>query len=69
MTHIRRAVDLFASQKEFADAVGVPSSFVSQWISKHRKVPPAHCKKIEAITNGSVTAEQLRPDIFERPAA
>ncbi len=69
MNHsIEKAISICGSQKALADAVGVPASFVSQWLTGHRPVPPARCRAIEAATGGAVTAAELRPDVFGEPA-
>lgn len=68
MTAIQSAIKTFPSQKAFAEAVGVSPSFVSQWVSGTRRVPPGLCRKIEALVDGAVKAEELRPDIFGEAA-
>lgn len=34
------------------------------WLNRDKKVPAEYCLAIEQITNGQVTASDLRPDIF-----
>lgn len=46
-----------------AEAFGVSPQFLRRMI-RDSYIPPGRCKTIEAATNGAVTAEQLRPDIF-----
>lgn len=68
MNHlIEKAIAIRGSQKALADAVGVPASFVSQWLTGHRPVPPKRCRAVEAATDGAVTAAELRPDVFGEP--
>jgi len=69
MTHpVKRASAIVGSQRALASMLDIDPSFVSQWVSGHRKVPPNYCGHIEAMTDGAVTREQLRPDIFGPPA-
>jgi DNA-binding transcriptional regulator YdaS (Cro superfamily) len=51
------------SKAELARLLGVTPQMVTK-IIKTRSVPAKHCKRIEIITEGRVTAEQLRPDVF-----
>jgi DNA-binding transcriptional regulator YdaS (Cro superfamily) len=44
-------------------ALGITPVLVSQWASKQRPVPAERCPEIEKATSGSVTCEELRPDI------
>lgn len=37
---------------------------LSLWKSGHSLIPPIWCKRLEQITDGAVTREMLRPDIF-----
>lgn len=50
------------SQAAFAESVGVSQSMVWQWIEGRRPVPEKRCTRIERITNGAVTRQDLRPD-------
>lgn len=61
---IEIAVDLFGTQKALADELGTDQSFVSQWVTGKRPVPPQFCREIERITAGKVTRYQLRPKVF-----
>ena len=51
------------SQTEFARRLGVSSVVVSQWKTGKRPVPVGRCPSIEALTDGLVLCEELRPDI------
>lgn len=64
MTPIERAVKAVGGQAALAAALGVSSSFVNQWVTGKRPVPPTRCRAIEAATNSVVTCEELRPDVF-----
>ena len=66
---IRVAAEAVGTQRKLAEILGVPPSFVSQWVSGYRKVPPVHCQRIEEVSGGRVTCHQLRPDIYPKPKA
>lgn len=66
MSPIEIAVKAAGSQAALARELGVSAPFVSQMVSGVKNVPPGLCRAIEALTGGTVTAEQLRPDVFER---
>lgn len=59
---LQRAIDLAGSQAELADMLGVVAMAVSNW--KRRGVPVAQAIAIEKALRGSVTREELRPDVF-----
>ena len=50
------------TQREFAEKLGVTQGLVSQWLLNKKAVPAAQCIKIERITNGLVTRQELRED-------
>lgn len=52
------------SQVSFAAALGVHPSQLSQWIRRvNGRVPgPHYCIRIEQLTGGAVTCEELHPD-------
>lgn len=68
-TKLKKIVAEFGTQQEFADllsaAVGrtVSQQSVSQWI-RRGQVPAWACGTFEGITDGAVTAHELRPDVF-----
>jgi DNA-binding transcriptional regulator YdaS (Cro superfamily) len=47
----------------FAVELGVPPSLLSQWATNVRPVPPRRAIEIERKSGGSVTREELCPDI------
>lgn len=51
-------------QKKMRLSIGVSSSFLSQIASGYCKAPVWVAKAIEKFTNGEVSREDLRPDIF-----
>lgn len=50
------------TQREFAEKLGVTQGLISQWILNNKAVPPTQCIKIERITSGLVTRQELRDD-------
>lgn len=71
MTDFNRAVLLVGGQTAMANLLSeITGKKVSQfniyyWLNSAKSgVPAQYCRAIEAITNGAVTAEELRPDIF-----
>lgn len=49
--------------KALAAVLGIADVHVSLWANNRRPVPIKRCIEIEAITNGEVTCEEMRPDI------
>ena len=50
------------TQKSLADKLGVTQGLISQWMLGTTPIPPAQCIKIERVTNGLVTRQELRED-------
>lgn len=62
---LTRAVKKFPTQLDFAKAIGVPQSRVSEVLrGQGRGIPAEWCPKIESVTDGDVTRAQLRPDLW-----
>ncbi|WP_445363164.1 transcriptional regulator [Microbulbifer sp. ANSA003] len=59
---IEDAIEYFGSARGLAGQVGVSSMAVSHW--KNRGVPITRAIQIDSLTNGRVSKERLRPDIF-----
>jgi len=64
MNGLKKAISYYGSKAALARAVGVVPMAVSHWI--RRGVPIDKALSIERATNGAVTREELRPDIFLR---
>jgi DNA-binding transcriptional regulator YdaS (Cro superfamily) len=54
---------LLGGQAALASALGVSRGAVPQWKQSDRRIPAEYCPKVERLTDGKVTCEQLRPDI------
>ena len=62
------AIRWFGSQRALADKLEVHPSMISQIASDRRKMPISMCRDIELLSDGGITREQLRPDIFGDPS-
>lgn len=60
---IHKAVKYMGSQSALARAIGVTPQSVQVWVARN-EVPMKRCKKVQEVTKGFVTKEELRPDIF-----
>lgn len=60
---LRRAAAKFATQQEFADALGVSRQRVNQLL-KQSRVSAEIAVAIERATGGAVMRAELRPDLF-----
>lgn len=61
-----KAVEHFGSHQKLAEALGVDRSAVSHWKMDDNIWPTLKIAMIvEKITDGEVTARELRPDLFE----
>ena len=62
MSALERAINYAGGPSGLAKAIGVLPQHVNNW--KRRGVSVRACIAIEHATNGEVTREELRPDIF-----
>jgi DNA-binding transcriptional regulator YdaS (Cro superfamily) len=64
-TLLRAILNFGGNPSAFATALGIHQNKVYTWINSKFVAPPAqYCRKIEQLTGGEVTCEQLRPDVF-----
>ena len=52
----------FGTLYKLAMLLGIRETAIYQW--KPRKIPIKHIRKIEELSEGRVTREMLRPDIY-----
>lgn len=52
------------SRSDFADIIGYSESHVRCMLCGARKVPPKIVNLLVELSNGKVSANELRPDIF-----
>jgi DNA-binding transcriptional regulator YdaS (Cro superfamily) len=57
------------SQADVAELMGVSQAMVSHWLTGRKAITPERAKQIEHATGGAVRRHELRPDIFDAPAA
>jgi DNA-binding transcriptional regulator YdaS (Cro superfamily) len=65
---IEIAISHFGSQANLARALNETPMTIHQWLRRNR-IPLKHVVKIERVSGGAVTKEQLRPDVFGSEAA
>jgi DNA-binding transcriptional regulator YdaS (Cro superfamily) len=59
-----KIVKKVGSVSEVARAIGVSRQSVSMWLHCKRTVSATAVKKLVEISEGEVTEEELRPDVF-----
>lgn len=64
---LSKIVKEVGSVSELAKKVGVSQPYVSQWLSRKKPIPATKVKLLVALSNGKVTEEELRPDVFGNP--
>jgi DNA-binding transcriptional regulator YdaS (Cro superfamily) len=66
---LEKAIQLAHGQTALARMIGrgVKQGHVWAWLNRDGKVPAEHCRAIEYVLDGAVTAEELRPDVFYAP--
>lgn len=65
-TALIKAVKVAGSQQALAKKIGVSQGHLWCWLNRDKRVPAERCAAIEEATNGTVTCEDLRPDVFRR---
>ncbi len=63
-SHIKIAVDHCGSQKALADKIGITQPGVSFLLHEAKSISAELAIAIEKATDGKVTREHLRPDIW-----
>jgi len=66
MQALERAIEIAGGQSALAEKIGKKQAHVAMWL-KRGKVPAEVCADIEGATDGAVTREALRPDVFRDP--
>jgi DNA-binding transcriptional regulator YdaS (Cro superfamily) len=54
----------YGAKKEMAEHLGITQTWLGLLIRKARRPSPELAKKIDKATQGLVSAQELRPDIF-----
>ena len=55
------------SVSELARQLNVSQPYVSLWLSNKKPIPATKVKLLVELSNGKVTEEELRPDVFYNP--
>jgi len=63
-TPLERAIELVGGQSALATLCGVKQGHVWHWLRRAKRVPAERIFAIEKATNGAVTHQELRPDLF-----
>lgn len=63
--NLQTAISILGSQEKLAESLGVKQQHVSYWLNN--RVPAERCRDIERATDGAVTCQMLRPDVFGEP--
>lgn len=61
---LQRAVDLSGGQNALARMIGVGQGHVWYWLRRSKRIPAERAAQVERATDGAVTKEELRPDLF-----
>jgi transcriptional regulator with XRE-family HTH domain len=68
MSGIKKACDLFSSQRKFAKEIGVSQCMVSKWLSGKCEPTLKNARKIVAISNGGITYDDIFKSV-QQPTA
>lgn len=63
---IERVVQVVGSKTVLAEALGVKTANISQWIKGSRRISPRRCEQIEQLSLGAINRRDLRPDDWRR---
>ena len=63
--HIAKAIKIVGGQTKLAKELGVTQPFISLLLNQVKPVPASLCMRIEALTEGQVTAVQILPKVFQ----
>jgi DNA-binding transcriptional regulator YdaS (Cro superfamily) len=66
---IKRAIKIAGSQEELAAATGLTQQGISYLLNDAKKVSGEAAVAIHKATNGQISKEDLRPDLFKGEAA
>lgn len=61
---IEDAINLLGSKSNLCRAIGMSPSFLTQILKGDRPLPPRFALEIDRVTDGRITKESLRPDIY-----
>lgn len=62
-----KIINEVGSVTELARQLNVSQPYVSHWLSGTKPIPATKVKLLVELSNGKVTEEELRPDVFYDP--
>lgn len=65
MKPLDRAIEVAGGVTKLAHLTGVRQSVISNWRARGTLIEPLLCARIERVTKGAVTRQQLRPDDWQ----
>lgn len=63
MNALDKSIEISGGQSALAAMIGGTPQLVNNWVRRGGEVPVYHCPSIERAVGGSVTCEELRPDL------
>ena len=67
--HLERAVDILGGPSATVERIGATRQALWNWLNAKAQISPEFVLKIERETEGQVTREDLRPDIYPKALA
>ncbi len=64
MTGFKKLLSHFGTKSKIAEELGISAAAVGKW--EDFRIPAERCRELEKLTGGTVTAEDMRPDLFTR---
>lgn len=64
LKYLNKAISFFKGRKQFCEAMDITLSNLWNWEHRQKQCPVKSCFKIEEVTGGFVTKEQLRSDVY-----
>lgn len=65
MKPLDKAIEVCGGVSKLAQLIGVRQSVISNWRARGTLIEPLLCARIERVTKGAVTRQQLRPDDWQ----
>lgn len=64
---LETVIKIVGTQDKLAKAMGLQPMAISQW--RKRQVPAERCRAVAELSQGAVSVNELRPDVFGPPPA
>lgn len=59
-----KVIKKVGSMKALSDKLGVSASYISHLAKGRKKIPIKYLSKLVKLSDGEVTREELRPDVY-----